>query len=307
MINVTNKKVDILKKVFLVLFIIASYVLSLFFTYKCLKFYTSGFLFEHKVVLITTIFSLLSLVSFFAILFYFIKKELAYKLLFTCLILYLFCVIGFYIYMFTGLYKKVDSVQSLREYVSSAGKWAVFLYIILQFAQVVVLPIPSIITTLAGLAMFGPLKCTIYSLIGIFTGSLLAFLMGRFLGYKFASWLVGKNELDKWLEKVKGKDKIILSAMFLLPMFPDDILCFVAGLSTMSFCYFAVMIFIARLLAISLTCYSIEGAIIPFNTWWGITIWVVLALIVVIAFVFIYKNGERIENYFKNKFKKREK
>ena len=44
--------------------------------------------------------------------------------------------------------------------------------------------------------------------------------------------------------------------MFLLPLFPDDILCFVTGLSTMSWRYFIVMQLIARAISVVTTSYG---------------------------------------------------
>ena len=80
--------------------------------------------------------------------------------------------------------------------------------------------------------------------------------------------MVGEEELKKWRDRLKGKDNMILSAMFLLPLFPDDDLCFIAGLSSMSNRYFAGMITECRAIGVASTCYLAE--IIPFTTWWGL-------------------------------------
>lgn len=102
-------------------------------------------------------------------------------------------------------------------------------------------------------------------------------------------------------KKVKGKDNFILTAMFILPLFPDDMLCFVAGLSSMTWQYFLIMIVISRLIGIAATCYSID--FIPFNTWWGILIWIILIAVVIIAFVLLYKNLDAINSWFNKKFR----
>ena len=145
------------------------------------------------------------------------------------------------------------------------------------------------------------MKCAIYSFIGIVTGSIVAFAVGRWIGYKAVKWIVGQDTLDKWLQKLKGKDYLILSIMFLLPMFPDDVLCFVAGLSSMTWPYFLVMIVITRLISVVTTSYSI--GFIPFNTWWGILIWIVLAALVVVAFWLVCKYSDKIDNFIKTNLK----
>ncbi len=149
--------------------------------------------------------------------------------------------------------------------------------------------------------MFGPFKCSVYSLIGIVLGSIAAFAVGRLVGYKAVCWIVGQDSLDKWLEKLKGKDYLILSLMFLLPMFPDDILCFIAGLSSMTWPYFIVMIVITRIISVFTTAYSFE--LIPFTTWWGILIWAVLLAFVVLSFWLVCKYSTQIDGFLKKRLK----
>ncbi|MBQ8876319.1 MAG: TVP38/TMEM64 family protein [Clostridia bacterium] len=167
------------------------------------------------------------------------------------------------------------------------------LYILLQFLQVVVLPIPSIVSTLAGLALFGAVKTLLYSFVGIALGSFFAFWIGRKLGNRAVAWMVGEETLRKWQKKLKGKDRLFLTLMFLLPLFPDDILCFLAGLSTMGWGYFTFVILLSRALALSTTCFSVD--FIPFTTWWGGLFWVLFAIILIVIFVFIYKNLDKIQ------------
>ncbi len=204
----------------------------------------------------------------------------------------------------TGFFSVVESTESLQAYLERAGLWMPIFYILLQFLQVVVLPIPSIVSTAAGVALFGAFWTMIYSLIGILTGSILAFIIGRKLGYRAVGWIVGKDALKKWQKKLKGKDNLFLSAMFILPFFPDDILCFVAGLSSMSFRYFITVIGISRIVGVAATCYSF--GFIPFNTWWGITIWAIILAVIVLAFVLVYKNMEKIQAFIHRKKRKKQ-
>ena len=95
---------------------------------------------------------------------------------------------------------------------------------------------------------------------------------------------------------------MILTVMFLLPMFPDDILCFVAGLSPMSWKYFIIMQVITRAISVSITSFSLGGSIIPYNTWWGILIWIAIGIAIIALFIFLYKKGEKIERWFLNLF-----
>ena len=231
--------------------------------------------------------------------FYFLKKELIYKTCITAYVLAVFIAIVAYILLKTGFLEIMRDEKAFEEYLKRSGSWMSILSITLQFLQVVLPPIPSFVTVAAGTALFGPALNVLYSLIGILLGSTVAFIVGRYAGYRAVAWLVGKETLDKWLRKVKGKDKLLLSAMFLLPVFPDDVLCFVAGLSSMSFVFFLVVILISRVLAIVTTSYSIS--LIPFNTWWGLMIWGAFFLFIIILFVFLYKKSEAIQAWFEKK------
>ncbi len=242
----------------------------------------------------TILFTVLICIGYlFSVRFVIRRKETLAKTLLSLYIFALFVLILLYILKRTGFFAVLRDEKLLQVYLQGAGVWMPLLYILLQFLQVVILPIPSIVSTIAGIALFGALKTLIYSLIGIMLGSFLAFYIGRKLGNKAVSWMVGTETLKKWQRKLKGKDNLFLSLMFLLPLFPDDILCFLAGLSTMSWGYFSVIIIISRVLALSLTCFSID--FIPFNTWWGITLWCVFAALLTTLFIIVYKNLDIIQ------------
>ncbi len=230
-------------------------------------------------------------------------KQMAIKTSISIYIFLLFCLILLFIFQKTGFFKLVNSSEGLQSYLEKSGAWMPILYIILQYLQVILLPIPSVVSTVAGIALFGPLKTVAYSLIGILLGSITGFVIGRKLGGKAAAWIVGKENLKTWRKKLRGKDNFILTAMFLLPLFPDDVLCFIAGLSSMTTRYFLIMVFITRTIGIFGTCYSFN--FIPFNTWWGIMIWAVLIAFVIAAFILFSKYSDRVQAWWKEWKKRR--
>ena len=282
-----------------------SSIATVVFTVLCVAQFDFGFIYKHSAV-ITSVAVSLELIFIALTVFFFVrKKETVYKLMLTGLVLAAILLAILFILQVTGVMAQLDSVDDLRNLIESTGVWAPLIYIIFQFLQVVVLPLPGTLTVGAGVLMFGPLQTSLYSFVGIFIGSLVAFWIGRALGYRAAAWLVGADTLDKWLQKIKGKDKVVLSAMFLLPIFPDDVLCFVAGLSTMSWKFFIVLQVFARGISVFATSYSLNGSIIPFNTWWGILIWCLIAVAIIALFILLFKKGEKIEKWFFGLFKKR--
>ena len=226
-------------------------------------------------------------------------KDTVVKIFFSAYFFVLFCLVLTFILQKTGFFRLMGSSEGLQSYLEKSGAWMPILYILLQYFQVILLPIPSLVSTVAGVTLFGAFRTMIFSLIGILLGSITAFYIGRKLGNKAVSWIVGEETLQKWQKKLKGKDNLVLTIMFILPLFPDDVLCFIAGLSSMSSRYFLSMIVCARSVGVAATCYSFD--FIPWNTWWGLLIWGVLITGIVIAFILIYKHMDKIQLFFKKR------
>lgn len=259
------------------------------------------FIIVHFDLLFWLAFGIFSALTLAGILFYVFNMTSLYRLTVCSYIFIDICAVVFFALCASGLISKINSVEALREYIEGAGSLASIIYIVFSFLQVVLLPIPGSVAVAVGVAMFGPLKCAVFSFIGIVLGSVTAFAIGRWIGYKAVCWIVGKESLDKWLKKLKGKDYLILSLMFLLPLFPDDILCFVAGLSSMTWPFFLVMITVTRAISVFSTAYSFE--LIPFTTWWGILIWAVILALIVLSFYLVCKHYEKIDKFIKDKLK----
>ena len=292
---------DILKHTVNILSAVLSCAFAFIFIGYGLTYKSLPFISKYFTVLFAATATLLAVLLFGYILFYLLQKQAIFRFI-LCIFIFLdIAGLVFFTVCATGLINKINSIQSLRDYIANFGNMAVFLFILFCFLQVVILPVPGSVAVAAGVALFGPLKCAIYSFIGIVTGSIVAFAIGRWIGYKAVKWIVGKETLDKWLEKLKGKDYLILSIMFLLPMFPDDVLCFVAGLSSMTWPYFIIMIVITRLISVVTTAYSV--GFIPFNTWWGILIWIIIAILIAVAFWLVCKYSDKIDKFIKTKFK----
>lgn len=297
-----NGRKDRRKKewLFLVVFFLST-ILGMFLGVLCLREAQNAFV-QARLILLSGLvcvsFIALCLFAVWAVL---ADKETLTKTLLSVFLLLLFSLFVCFLLQKTGFFRVVNSPEKLQAYLERAGIWMPLFYILLQFLQVVILPIPAFVSTLAGVALFGAFRASVYSMIGILLGSAVAFWIGRRLGNRAVVWIVGEDTLKKWQKKLKGKDNLILTLMFALPLFPDDILCFVAGLSSMSTKYFLTVIFLSRIFGIVTTCYSFD--FIPFNTWWGLLAWGGIFAIVITAFVLVYKNMDKIQRKLKEKRK----
>lgn len=205
--------------------------------------------------------------------------------------------VGIYLGMvLSGVSEMLQDANNLKELIDKSGVWGPIIYIFIQFAQVTLIPIPSTVTVIAGSMVFDMVEVVIYSTIGMIMGSMLAFALGRIFGIKLVVWLVGEKAFNKYQKIIKGRDKTMLFLMFLLPIFPDDMLCLVAGITTMSYTSFFLMQIISRPLGI---CFSSLGGEliknIPFEGWY-IALWAVIVLMVVAMLVLVWKYSGKIED-----------
>ncbi|MBE5741628.1 MAG: TVP38/TMEM64 family protein [Clostridiales bacterium] len=201
----------------------------------------------------------------------------------------------------TGVWEKINSIEKVQNIVKSGGIFSFIIFMILQILQTTVLQLPAIIVTIAGTLIFGRWTAFLLSFISVMIGSILMFWIGRKAGRKFLHWLAG-DSADEWIKKVSG-GKYLFFLMMVFPLFPDDILCVVAGLTNMSFTFFFWTNIIARALGIGCTVFFGSGSVIPFHGW-GLIVWGVIILLVALLFYLSVRYKDKIDEIMKQFFKK---
>ena len=236
------------------------------------------------------------------------KKQLTKKQKIIRSIIVCTCLAGFFallygILVWTGVWEKVNSVEKVRTLILSLGFWGRLVFVLLQFLQVTFVPIPSTVTTLAGVLIYGPLEAALLSLSGLFVGSCVAFALGKYCGKKLVVFMVGEETCNKWANFLyNAKYSFVL--MMIMPFFPDDVLCLVAGLTPMSWPFFVITNFVARPIGVFITCYFGGGYIIPYKGW-GLAVW---AVVIVVAAALLYlsvKYRKQIEEWLLKTFAKK--
>jgi len=230
------------------------------------------------------------------------------RLFLTLAIVFAIVIVSYIIIKITGVWEKINSIEKLKSIVESGGMFSFIVFVLLQILQTTILQIPAIFVTIAGTLVFGRWTAFILSFIAVMIGSVIMFWIGRKAGRKFLNWLAGKDDADKWIKRM-SHGKYLFFLMMLFPMFPDDILCVIAGLTNMSFGYFFITNLIARSLGIACTVFFGSGAVIPF-TGWGLFVWAVIILAVAGLFYLSVKYQNKIDEivtqfFKKNKRKKR--
>ena len=78
-----------------------------------------------------------------------------------------------------GFFEKINSVEALREVIAGAGVWAGAVYFALQMMTVIIAPIPSNISMMAGALALGFWPAMILGVLAVIAGSVIVFLAAR--------------------------------------------------------------------------------------------------------------------------------
>ena len=116
-----------------------------------------------------------------------LSKETKVKIIKTLIVLFLLTAIILAIYLplkLTGTLEKIDSAEKLKEVINGYGVYSYIIFFIVQFLQTTILPIPAVVTTVAGTLIFGPWITICLSLSAILLGSIFSFFLGKKVGRK---------------------------------------------------------------------------------------------------------------------------
>ena len=160
----------------------------------------------------------------------------------------------------------------------------------IQFLSVILAPIPSNISALAGGVLFGTWVSFLLTFSAVTAGSLLVFSLARGLGRDAVTRLVGRKVSEKYLDVIHAKTDIFLVLAFLFPFFPDDVLCILAGLTQISFRRFAGIILCTRPWGL-LFASALGGAAFHVSPW----AMVLIGVAGLVLFLLGMKYGDQIE------------
>jgi len=201
----------------------------------------------------------------------------------------------------------ITSVDGLRTLVSKCGAWSWLVFLLLQVIVTTLLcfvPASSMTFIIVSVILFGAWKGFLISFAGVIISSMAMFLIGRFGGEKVAIKLVGKESLRKAQNLLTIKSKIYLPMMFIFPMFPDDALCMVAGMTKMRWWEFLLIVIFCRSIGVATACFL--GS--DFINWKALSVidWFTFISVCIIDIYIIFKISNMIEAKIKQKKEKEE-
>ena len=138
----------------------------------------------------------------------------------------------------------------------SLGFIAPFFFLFLQAFQVVFPVIPGGASCLVGVLAFGSIEGFVYNYLGLSIGSVISYSLSKKYGLKIIYKLFDKSLVDKYLKYIRNNTfKKIFFLGILVPGAPDDLLCYVAGISNITLKEFIIYIILGK--PLTLIFYSI--------------------------------------------------
>jgi uncharacterized membrane protein YdjX (TVP38/TMEM64 family) len=186
------------------------------------------------------------------------------------------------------LFQTLLEPERLHAAVEYLGFWGPLIFILAAALQVILMVWPAPME-LAGGYVFGMAWGLVYSALGIALGSMLAFLLGRWLEKRYVSQRLGQENMRHLRNLMKREGALAGFLIFLLPGFPKDFLCYAFGMTRMPLAFFLVVTTLARLPGTFL--FTFQGAEV-YAGHYGIIL-VLLSMYAGVAFV-LYRNRQAV-------------
>ena len=199
----------------------------------------------------------------------------------------------------SGFFDALTSQQAMRDYIQRSAPYTHLCFFLIQFLSVLLAPIPSNITALAGGMLFGTWVSFLLTWAAVVLGSVLVFLLARYLGQSFVDRMVSQSVTSRYLEIIRRKQDVFLALVFLFPFFPDDLICILAGLTTIPFRRFLIITLLTRPWGL-LVASALGGSALSIPLW----AMALLAVGGIAVFLVCLKYGDRWENWLLERWKK---
>ena len=205
---------------------------------------------------------------------------------------------GGYFLWRTGFFA-ITSLEGMRTYIQNFTPYSHLIYFLIQLASVILAPIPSNLTAMAGGLLFGAWLSFLLTAGAVILGSMIVFLLARVLGRSFADRFVSQRISERYLEIIRRKRDVFLALVFLFPFFPDDLICILAGLTDIPPLRFLVLVTLTRPWGLLVAC-ALGGSVISIPIW----AMVLIGAVGLVLFLVALKYGDRWEAALLERFQK---
>lgn len=135
--------------------------------------------------------------------------------------------------------------ETIQGFILSFGIFSTLALILLQILQVLIPPLDHNVTQFIGGFIFGPWLGFLYNYIGRILGSILAFSIAKKYGRPFMKKVIPEDDIKKY-DKVWNKSLLLVFLGYVMPIFPDDTISYLAGGSKVKFKTFMIMLLLGH-------------------------------------------------------------
>jgi uncharacterized membrane protein YdjX (TVP38/TMEM64 family) len=150
----------------------------------------------------------------------------------------------------------IKKPQHFRDFLASYKSVGILIYIFFQMLHVLMAAIPGEFIQIAGGYVYGTFFGALYSITGVFLGSVVAFYISRLLGFRLVKDLVSEQSLEKLNFLINNpKSEITMFIILLIPGIPKDVLVYLAGMTPIKPLNFFIIFSAARFPSILVTSF----------------------------------------------------
>lgn len=181
--------------------------------------------------------------------------------------------------------------DELIEMLKDMGALGPILLSVIQLLQVVIAVIPGDIFIIVAGKVYGLLGGFSINILSTIVASLIAFTVARCAGREAIDRLVPAKVLDRWMGVVEKRGSMFFIISFLVPIFPADVMNFVAGLSEISHKKFLMVCILGRAPKIMIGTMLGSSALVLSPTGW-LTVGCIIACVAVAYLIWRRVNSQ---------------
>ena len=132
------------------------------------------------------------------------------------------------------LWALLSDQAKVSAYLQGFGIWGPLVLAAIQFLQVMIVVIPGHVFLIAAGYVYGFLFGFAMNLVYVVLASQLVYLLSRWAGRPLVERLVPQEILNRWYKIGQERGFVFFTIAFLLPVFPTDMMNFIAGLTGIS-------------------------------------------------------------------------
>lgn len=160
------------------------------------------------------------------------------------------------------------SLENLQGFIDGLGAWGPAAFLVVSAASVIFPVVPGGLLVVAGPVLFGPVEGTVYNYIAVCAGSLLNFTIARHLGMDLIERMFSPKAVEKALGWTRSPHFTRLFATAIaLPVAPDDLLCYLAGTTRMTWRTYVLIILTCKPWALITYGLGVSAVLLKFLPW----------------------------------------